>query len=278
MIDKGLTYAYAEGGPVASEGRPRPNPFVRPMPNGKPVYNNITVDGFVGGPAVLPQQPVFGRRDHLGMPVFDRRDHLDGPDRNQRHPRPILYFGPDGQPVYDNITVGGAAVMPEAIRRAVSNLDPEAAARAERIWASSIDPGGDFGLPPPVQETPVSGGIFGSLPVADPVAPPPRTYSPDVSSASPFVRPTYTPLNYGLDPSLSPYVPPSYTPYPIYQPPPLPQQSAADTRAAGYNATMERFANSPFVRPEGIGSLASPFVRPTLATAIGGLQLGKMKL
>jgi hypothetical protein len=91
MIDKGLTYAYAEGGPVASEGRPRPNPFVRPMP--------------------------------------------------------ILYFGPDGQPVYDNITVGGAAVMPEAIRRAVSNLDPEAAARAERIWASSIDPGGLWPAP-----------------------------------------------------------------------------------------------------------------------------------
>jgi hypothetical protein len=163
--------------------------------------------------------------------------------------------------------------MPEAIRRAVSNLDPEAAARAERIWASSIDPGGDFGLPPPVQETPVSGEIFGSLPVADPVAPPPRTYSPDVSSASPFVRPTYTPLNYGLDPSLSPpvdvspsvpvnYAPPSYMLYPSYRPPPLPQQSAEDTRAAGYNAMMERFANSPFVRPEGITSL----------------QLGKMKL
>jgi hypothetical protein len=122
-------------------------------------------------------------------------------------------------------------------------------------------------------ENPVSGGIFGEVPGADYVAPPPRTYSPDVSSASPFVRPTYTPLNYGLDPSLSPpvdvspsvpvnYTPPSYTLYPSYQPPLLPQQSAEDTRAAGYNATMERFANSPFVRPEGIGSL----------------QLGKMKL
>jgi hypothetical protein len=109
MIDKGLTYAYAEGGPVASEGRPRPNPFVRPMPNGKPVY--------------------------------------------------------------DNITVGGAAVMPEAIRRAVSNLDPEAAARAERIWASSIDPGGDFGLRPdwPVQ----------------PVAPPPQQVLPPAVGGMP---------------------------------------------------------------------------------------------
>ena len=263
MIDKGLTYAYAEGGPVASEGRPRPNPFVRPMPNGKPVYNNITVDGFVGGPAVLPQQPVFGRRDHL-----------DGPDRNQRHPRPILYFGPDGQPVYDNITVGGAAVMPEAIRRAVSNLDPEAAARAERIWASSIDPGGDFGLPPPVQETPVSGGIFGSLPVADPVAPPPPLgrMEPIIDYFDENGKRVFVgidgrfPQQPVVPPPIQPVVPPPVTgpdgTSRTYSPPIFSRPSAADTRAAGYDAAIQRFANLPFVRPEGIM----------------GLQRGKLRL
>lgn len=53
-----------------------------------------------------------------------------------------------------------------------------------------------------------------------------------------------------------------YTQYDVYQPPALPNQSAADTRAAGYNATLERWANSPFARPVGIESL----------------QLGGMKL
>jgi hypothetical protein len=75
MIDKGLTYAYAEGGPVASEGRPRPNPFVRPMPNGI-VYDNITV----GGPAVLP--PAVAR--DLFMTTLPWADRLFCPP--QRRP------------------------------------------------------------------------------------------------------------------------------------------------------------------------------------------------
>jgi hypothetical protein len=288
MIDKGLTYAYAEGGPVASEGRPRPNPFVRPMPNGKPVYDYITVDGFVGGPAVLPpaaapvgdlfpqqpvfgrrdhlgmpvfdrrdhldgpdrnqrhpQQPVFGRRDHLGMPVFDRRDHLDGPDRNQRHPRPILYFGPDGQPVY-----GG--IFPQPPVEPV--VPPE---------VMPIEPGGDFGLPPPVQ----------------PVVPPPPLGRIPLGRMEPIID--YFDENgkrvfIGIDgrfpdqpvvpPPVQPVVPPPVTgpdgTSRTYSPPIFSRPSAADTRAAGYDAAIQRFANSPFVRPEGIM----------------GLQRGKLRL
>ena len=176
MIDKGLTYAYAEGGPVASEGRPRPNPFVRPMPNGKPVYNNITVDGFVGGPAVLPP---------AAAPVGDLFPQ-----------QPVLTVGPDGQPVY-----GG--IFPQPPVEPV--VPPE---------VMPIEPGGDFGLPPPVQ----------------PVVPPPVT-GPDGTSRT-------------------------------YSPPIFSRPSAADTRAAGYDAATQRFANSPFVRPEGIM----------------GLQRGKLRL
>ena len=240
MIDKGLTYAYAEGGPVASEGRPRPNPFVRPMPNGKPVYNNITVDGFVGGPAVLPQQPVFGRRDHLGMPVFDRRDHLDGPDRNQRHPRPILYFGPDGQPVY-----GG--IFPQPPVEPV--VPPE---------VMPIEPGGDFGLPPPVQ----------------PVVPPPPLgrMEPIIDYFDENGKRVFVgidgrfPQQPVVPPPIQPVVPPPVTgpdgTSRTYSPPIFSRPSAADTRAAGYDAAIQRFANSPFVRPEGIM----------------GLQRGKLRL
>ena len=47
-----------------------------------------------------------------------------------------------------------------------------------------------------------------------------------------------------------------------YSPPIFSRPSAADTRAAGYNAATQRFANSPFARPEGIM----------------GLQLGNLRL
>ena len=164
MIDKGLTYAYAEGGPVASEGRPRPNPFVRPMPNGMPVYDNITV----GGPAVLPPAAAPVGDLFPQQPVFDRQPIIDYFDENGKR----VFIGIDGrfpdQPV----------------------------------------------VPPPVQ----------------PVVPPPVT-GPDGTSRT-------------------------------YSPPIFSRPSAADTRAAGYDAAIQRFANSPFVRPEGIM----------------GLQRGKLRL
>jgi hypothetical protein len=103
----------------------------------------------------------------------------------------------------------------------------------------------------------------------------PRTYGPGTPGVTYAPPTTYTP------PPVQPVVPESipgvglspvnYGSYQVYSPPALPEQSAADTRAAGYNATLQRFANSPFVRPEGI----SPFVRPE---GIMGLQLGGLKM
>jgi hypothetical protein len=198
MIDKGLTYAYAEGGPVASEGRPRPNPFVRPMPilyfgpdgqpDGKPVYDNITV----GGPAVLP--PAAASDLLTRIPVGDLFPQ-----------QPVLTVGPDGQPVY-----GGIFPQPP-----VEPVVPPPE-------VMPIEPGGDFGLPPPVQPV--------VPPPIQPVVPPPVT-GPDGTSRT-------------------------------YSPPIFSRPSAADTRAAGYDAAIQRFANSPFVRPEGIM----------------GLQRGKLRL
>jgi len=201
MIDKGLTYAYAEGGPVASEGRPRPNPFVRPMPilyfgpdgqpDGKPVYDNITV----GGPAVLPpaaapvgdlfpQQPVVPPPP-LGEPIID-------------------YFGPDGKRVF----VGIDGRFSDHVGRPV------------------VPPPVQPVVPPPIR--PIYGGIFQDQPSND-----------------------YRHLVTGPDGTSRTYSPPIFS-----------RPSAADTRAAGYDAAIQRFANSPFVRPEGIM----------------GLQRGKLRL
>jgi hypothetical protein len=200
MIDKGLTYAYAEGGPVASEGRPRPNPFVRPMPNGKPVYNNITV----GGPAVLPPAAAPVGDLFPQQPVFDRQPIIDYFDENGKR----VFIGIDGrfpqQPV----------VPPPPLGRMEPIID-YFDENGKRVFIG-ID--GRFPdqpvVPPPVQ----------------PVVPPPVT-GPDGTSRT-------------------------------YSPPIFSRPSAADTRAAGYDAAIQRFANSPFVRPEGIM----------------GLQRGKLRL
>ena len=234
MIDKGLTYAYAEGGPVASEGRPRPNPFVRPMPilyfgpdgqpDGKPVYDNITV----GGPAVLP--PAAASDLLTRIPVGDLFPQ-----------QPVLTVGPDGQPVY-----GGIFPQPP-----VEPVVPPPE-------VMPIEPGGDFGLPPPVQ----------------PVVPP-----PPLGRMEPIID--YFDENgkrvfIGIDgrfpqqpvvpPPIQPVVPPPVTgpdgTSRTYSPPIFSRPSAADTRAAGYDAAIQRFANLPFVRPEGIM----------------GLQRGKLRL
>jgi hypothetical protein len=241
MIDKGLTYAYAEGGPVASEGRPRPNPFVRPMPilyfgpdgqpDGKPVYDNITV----GGPAVLP--PAAASDLLTRIPVGDLFPQ-----------QPVLTVGPDGQPVYGGIfpqpPVEPVVPPPEVMPIEPGDLFPQQP-------VLTVGPDGQ----------PVYGGIFPQPPV-EPVVPPPE------------VMPIEPGGDFGLPPPVQPVVPPPIQPVvppPVtgpdgtsrtYSPPIFSRPSAADTRAAGYDAAIQRFANSPFVRPEGIM----------------GLQRGKLRL
>ena len=174
-------------------------------------------------------------------------------------------------------------------------LPPPVQPVVPRNLRPSPEPGGDFGLPPgpvaPPVGDPVYGGIFPGL--HQPVVPPPPTvqpvFDPQARTYSPFDRPagdpggsrtygpgtpgvTYAPPTTYTPPPVQPVVPESIPgvglspvnngSYQVYSPPALPEQSAADTRAAGYNATLQRFANSPFVRPEGIM----------------GLQLGGLKL
>jgi len=303
MIDKGLTYAYAEGGPVASEG---PNQLGRPedykdyqtflktlvknppedlknlkirnpfknislrIKRAQALWDQATENGLVSA------RPAG--KDSFGLELVSSARDLSLPDQYTKGqtPPPVQVAPPPVQVAPPPVQVAPPPVQvaPPPEQVAPPPVQSVAPPPVQPVAPPPVQPV----APPPMLENPVSEGIFGEVSGADYVAPPyvaptPRTYSPDVSSASPFVRPTYTPLNYGLDPSLSPpvdvspsvpvnYAPPSYMLYPSYQPPLLPQQFAEDTRAAGYNATMERFANSPFVRPEGIGSL----------------QLGKMKL
>ena len=230
---------------------------------------------------------------------------------------PILYLGPDGQPVYGGIfpdqpvapppeqPVAPPPEQPVAPPPQVIPIEP-----GGDFGLSPIEPGGDFGLPPapvaPPAGDPVYGGIFPDQPVASPPEDPILYFGPDgqpvyggifpdqpVVSPPPIVQPvfdpqarTYFPFDRPAgDPGVTYAPPPTYTPspvqpvvpesipgvglspvnygsYQVYSPPGLPEQSAADTRAAGYNATLQRFANSPFVRPEGIM----------------GLQLGGLKL
>jgi len=49
---------------------------------------------------------------------------------------------------------------------------------------------------------------------------------------------------------------------PVYQPPAITTPAAGETRRRGHNATLARFANSPFARPQGVESLR-----------LGGLEL-----
>ena len=187
------------------------------------------LNGF--GPGVdlmrpVPDAPVFGG------PV---QPVVSPPDQPVASPPedPILYFGPDEQPVYGGIFPDQPVVSPPPIVQPVS--DPQA-----RTYFPFDRPAGDPG---------------GS-----------RTYGPGTPGVTYAPPTTYTP------PPVQPVVPESipgvglspvnYGSYQVYSPPGLPEQSAADTRAAGYNATLQRFANSPFVRPEGIM----------------GLQLGGLKL
>jgi hypothetical protein len=124
-----------------------------------------------------------------------------------------------------------------------------------------VAPVGGFGLSPqpPVFNRPStvvpapSGGDFG-FPSQQPVFNPrgrPDTPSPVFQYSQPV--PPIPASEQLIDPSVS-----SST----YTPPVFSESSAANTRAAGYDAAIQRFANSPFARPEGIM----------------GLQLGKLRL
>jgi hypothetical protein len=157
-----------------------------------------------------------------------------------------------------------------------------------------IEPGGDFGLPPPVQPVvppPPLGrmepiidyfdengkrvfiGIDGRFP-QQPVVPPPPLgrMEPIIDYFDENGKRVFVgidgrfPQQPVVPPPIQPVVPPPVTgpdgTSRTYSPPIFSRPSAADTRAAGYDAATQRFANSPFVRPEGIM----------------GLQRGKLRL
>jgi hypothetical protein len=199
--------------------------------------------GVVGGPAILPPgdripREIFNRPVEGGPAILPPGDRL---------PREIFNRPVEGGPAI--LPPGGGELMP-------------------------IPPGGDFGLPPlppggPVQPSPpvvapppVYGGPVQPRP---PVVAPPPVYGGPVQP-SPPVNP---PPVYGGPVQPSPPVnpPPVYggpvqpSP-PFYQPPAITTPAAGETRSQGYNATLDRFANSPFARPQGIESLR-----------LGGLEL-----
>jgi hypothetical protein len=99
---------------------------------------------------------------------------------------------------------------------------------------------------------PVYGGITDPPPQTDrPVG----LFPPPVSGPPVGINPPQTDRPVGLFPPPVFGPPVGINPPPVFGPPVFGGPSAADTRAAGYNATMQRFANSPFARPEGIMGL-----------------------
>tara|TARA_R110000782_G_scaffold7051_2_gene23809 strand:- start:652 stop:1581 length:930 start_codon:yes stop_codon:yes gene_type:complete len=150
-----------------------------------------------------------------------------------------------------------SAAMPPATGEPFEFNNAPAPAPAAPPAAMPSAPEGDFGLPPAPE------GDFGLPPAAMPEQPlpgeeltGPRTYGPvpfdprvgtmpPPVGSSPFAPPVGAP----------PFAMPDYGSYGVYAPPVFQTAPFADTRAAGYDAAVQRFANSPFVRPEGIGSL-----------------------
>jgi hypothetical protein len=125
-----------------------------------------------------------------------------------------------------------------------------------------IPPGGPVQPSPPVvAPPPVYGGPVQPRP---PVNPPP-VYGGPVQPRPPVNPP---PVYGGPVPPSPPVNPPPVFGGPVqpsppfYQPPAITTPAAGETRAQGYNATLDRFANSPFARPQGIESLR-----------LGGLEL-----
>ena len=222
MIDKGLTYAYAEGGPVASEG---PNQLGRPEDYKD--YQTFLKTLVKNPPEDLKNLKIRNPFKNISLRIKRAQALWDQATENG-----LVSARPAGKDSFGLELVSSAR-----------DLSPP-----EQV------------TPPPVQ--PVT-------PPPEQVAPPPEQVAPPPEQGVPPPWLHYDPPSWYEPPptektpppeQVAP--PPEQVAPPSYQPPLLPQQSAEDTRAAGYNATMERFANSPFVRPEGIGSL----------------QLGKMKL
>lgn len=143
----------------------------------------------------------------------------------------------------------------------VGDLFPQQPVFDRPQTVTPVAPVGGFGFPsqqpvfdrPPTMVPAPSGGDFG-FPSQQPVFNPrgrSDTPSPVFQYSQP-VPPTSVSEQL-IDPSVSPST---------YTPPVFLESPAADTRAAGYNAATQRFANSPFARPEGIM----------------GLQLGNLRL
>ena len=189
-------------------GRIKPEPIIDYFDeNGKRVF--IGIDGR------FPDQPVFGRRDHLGMPVFDRRPDVVPP--------PI-------RPVY-----GGVFDWRD---EQLSNFPTHIVTGPDGVFDEQLS--NDYRH--------LLTGPDGTR----------RTYSPFDGFAGGSMAPTYTAPTYippffsGIRSGPVTPLPPTYTP-PVFGD--RVNNFAADTRAAGYDAATQRFANSPFVRPEGIASL-----------------------
>ena len=156
-----------------------------------------------------------------------------------------------------------------------------------------IPPGGDFGLPPlppggpvqpsppvvapppvyggPVTPPPVYGGPVTPPPVyGGPVTPPPVYGGPVTPPRDGELMPIFPGGDFGLPPPVygGPVTPPpvyggpAQPSPPVYQPPAITTPAAGETRRRGHNATLARFANSPFARPQGVESLR-----------LGGLEL-----
>jgi hypothetical protein len=200
-------------------GRIKPEPIIDYFDeNGKRVF--IGIDGR------FPDQPVFGRRDHLGMPVFDRRPDVVPP--------PI-------QPV---VCICGGTILPVfdccamTAREQLSNFPTHIVTGPDGVFDEQLS--NDYRH--------LLTGPDGTR----------RTYSPFDGFAGGSMAPTYTAPTYippffsGIRSGPVTPLPPTYTP-PVFGD--RVNNFAADTRAAGYDAATQRFANSPFVRPEGIASL-----------------------
>jgi hypothetical protein len=58
------------------------------------------------------------------------------------------------------------------------------------------------------------------------------------------------------------FTPLDYSQFSVYQPPAITGPTAAESRAAGYNATLERFQNTPFARPAEMQGINPPVYQP----------------
>ena len=242
MIDKNLSYAYryAEGGEVPSETSPAQEArkkYIALLEQGSDPY---AAKALMMATGVIASDPRYAlgdgkmvtAKDALQFQMAARGEPTDYDQAIAGIQGADQLFGLDGKP---------AGRPPEIPDFGPPELLP-------------IPPGGDFGLPPqtpvvtPPVVTPRPGETLPIPPGGDFGLPPPgrRTYAPytapPVYTAPPAVMPSEQ-----ISGQNTPVM--GYTPQVMYQPPAIPDPSAAGTRAAGY------LANSPFVRPAGIESL-----------------------